>query len=53
LHATQHASTRTIERPAAPVSTPPKPSDRRSHDQQAVRKRERLVAAWLRSLSQR
>jgi len=49
----QDARPRPAERPPLTVSPRPKPSVRRSQERRAVRNHERLVAAWLRSLSVR
>jgi hypothetical protein len=50
---TQETRPQPVERPAFPVPDRPKPSSRRTHEQRVVRNHERLVAAWLRSLSAR
>jgi hypothetical protein len=53
LQATEHAPTQTAPRPVKPAVPRPKPSDRASQQERLEKTRERLVAAWLRSLSPR
>lgn len=53
LQVTHDAPTRVATQSTKPVEPLPKPSDRRSREQRALRDHERLVAAWLRSLSTR
>jgi hypothetical protein len=53
LQVTHDAPTRAARQTTRPVDPRPKPSDRRTREQRAVREHERLVAAWLRSLSSR
>jgi len=55
VQAVQHAQAATAKAttPAVGARPRPRPSDRRSQEQRRVRNHERLVAAWLRSLSTR
>ncbi len=42
-----------VVRPTVPFASRPKPSSRGTRERRVVRNHERLVAAWLRSLSAR